>query len=299
MAYEPHPHCLTPPDDTVVWRFVDLAKLLDLLENGQLWFSRADLLEDPREGRLTDSERRQVRITHEDPEDQIRRYESIRQDFYVNCWYAGETESMAMWKLFHNGGYAFAIRSTIGAIKKTLTHEEGPVFAGRIQYLDWAESSSLPNNAIGMMVRKSRSYGHESEVRLVIWAALWRLPSIRVEVETEQRNTTPSSSAIDIARVANDMADALRAASPTLEVPSDQYRRICGDAILKSVQRAEFEAKPTGMPVRIDSKSLVTELIVGPDVPNWVFELVKSLSLRYGLVAPISWSSLKSVEKHR
>jgi hypothetical protein len=218
MPYEQHPNCLTPPDDTVVWRFVDLAKLLDLLVNRQLWFARADVLEDPREGRLTDFERMQIRIAHKDPEDQIRRHESSRQDFYVNCWYAADIESMAMWKLYHNGGYAFAIGSTIGAIKKTLTDSEGPVFIGRIQYLDWAQSASLSNNVIGMMVRKSQSYGHESEVRLVIWAPLWLVPN----AVTEQQNTPPPGLAIDIGRVANEMADALRAASPTFDVPSDR-----------------------------------------------------------------------------
>jgi hypothetical protein len=100
MAYEPHLNCRTPPDDWVVRRFVDLAKFLDLLEKKQLWFCRADLLEDPREGRLTEFERMQIRKSREDTENLIRRYESFREEFYVNCWYAGEDESMAMWKLY-------------------------------------------------------------------------------------------------------------------------------------------------------------------------------------------------------
>ena len=92
------------------------------------------------------------------------------------------------------------------------------------------------------------------------------------------------------------MADALRAASPTLDVPPEQYRKICMDAIAGTLARAELKGKPVGKPVGIAPSSLVTQLVVGPEVPTWIFELVKSLLLRYGFATPISWSSLKGVD---
>jgi hypothetical protein len=237
MAYETHAHCQTPPDDTVVRRFVDLAKFLDLLENKHLWFHRADLLEDPREGRLTDLERTQIREAHDDPENLIRRYESFREEFYVNCWYVGEDESMAMWKLFGDSGCSLAMGSTIGTIKKILTHVPCPVFVGKVDYLNWNQSSSGVGNAIGMMVRKSRAYLHENEVRLVIFAPLWQRPSGDAPGESDQPNTAAPSRAIHIGRVMNQMAAALKAVSPTLEMPPDELRRICIEAILRSAGR--------------------------------------------------------------
>lgn len=46
MAYEEHPFCTTPPDDTAVWRYTDFVKFADLLEHQRLWLSRADTLDD-------------------------------------------------------------------------------------------------------------------------------------------------------------------------------------------------------------------------------------------------------------
>ncbi|MFN8224152.1 MAG: hypothetical protein U0R50_13000 [Gaiellales bacterium] len=47
-----HPVFNAPPDDTVVWRYIDLAKLISLLDHRALYFARADTLGDPHEGAL-------------------------------------------------------------------------------------------------------------------------------------------------------------------------------------------------------------------------------------------------------
>jgi hypothetical protein len=60
MRYELHPNLMTPPDDTIVWRYMEFAKFVDLLENG-LRFCRTDKLDDPREGRFTDAELEHLR----------------------------------------------------------------------------------------------------------------------------------------------------------------------------------------------------------------------------------------------
>jgi hypothetical protein len=44
MPYEKHPIYLTPPDDTVIWRYMDFARFVQLLDFRELWFARADTL---------------------------------------------------------------------------------------------------------------------------------------------------------------------------------------------------------------------------------------------------------------
>jgi hypothetical protein len=61
MGYESHPNLVTPPDGTVVLRYVDFWKFVDLLENQRLWFTRADRLDDPREGDMTEAELKKIR----------------------------------------------------------------------------------------------------------------------------------------------------------------------------------------------------------------------------------------------
>jgi hypothetical protein len=101
---------------------------------------------------------------------------------------------------------------------------------------------------------------------------------------------------MNVGRVASQMADALRRASPTSDVPSDQLRRICIEAILRSASREILEGKRPGMRVPVEPNELVMKLIVGPDVPDWVLELLRSIPLRYGLDAPVRWSDLKGVD---
>ena len=60
MSYQSHPHCETPPDDAVIWRYTDFLKFSAMLANKGLWCSRADLLGDWREGRFTAEEERQL-----------------------------------------------------------------------------------------------------------------------------------------------------------------------------------------------------------------------------------------------
>jgi hypothetical protein len=42
-----------PPAETRVWRYMDFVKFVAMLEHGGLYFSRADLLDDPFEGTFT------------------------------------------------------------------------------------------------------------------------------------------------------------------------------------------------------------------------------------------------------
>lgn len=56
MPFDLHPLLNTPPDDTVLWRYMSLSRFIGLLEYQKLWLSRMDLFEDPLEGTFTDVE---------------------------------------------------------------------------------------------------------------------------------------------------------------------------------------------------------------------------------------------------
>jgi hypothetical protein len=56
MPYEFHANLRTPPNDTVLWRYMDFAKFIQMIESKSLWFTRLDQLEDPLEGGHTDAE---------------------------------------------------------------------------------------------------------------------------------------------------------------------------------------------------------------------------------------------------
>lgn len=175
MSYEFHPRLTVPPDDTVVWRFMDFPKFLQLLETSSLWFSRADVFEDPFEASFTDGEL--AHLTSQGgaaAEQHIQRAmlpmaAYMQTTSFVNCWRGGRDESMAMWDLYGKASGSVAIKSTLGRLKRIAESAAQKIFIGQVRYIDWQEAP-FDNNLVVMSVRKGLSYRHESEIRLLIWA---------------------------------------------------------------------------------------------------------------------------------
>ena len=130
-----------PEGNAVLWRYMDLAKLLALVSSRGLLFSALDTLGDRFEGQWSDrtfelirerdelwisdrgdhvvvEDKRQdqrLEFQREDPtwsvEDTINhwdrtiRAETSRRATFVNCWYQEAEESEAMWKLFAGEKY--------------------------------------------------------------------------------------------------------------------------------------------------------------------------------------------------
>lgn len=169
-----------PEDDSVIWRFLDLAKFISLLKDKALFMTRADKFEDQFEGAvcsLNDSAKYDEALTEYYSglfegkvvpdkliEDEHKVNQLIRMNSYINCWYEGEHESMAMWKLYASGNEAkgVAIKTTVGRLKKAIGHL---VEIGRIDYIDYSKEWPNVNEALW---RKRLSFEYEHEVRIRI-----------------------------------------------------------------------------------------------------------------------------------
>src|SRR6266704_1536349 len=113
--HQKHSVTKLPADlDSPIWRYVDIAKFLDLLSTSQHYFARADNLSDPFEGSwpLLGIERRRKRYT----EDSEATFNYAGREFvggtYLNCWHLSPHESAAMWNLYSGASKGIAIRST-------------------------------------------------------------------------------------------------------------------------------------------------------------------------------------------
>lgn len=169
MPYEFHPDLRTPPNKTVLWRYMDFARFVEMIESQSLWFSRVDQLEDPLEGTHTDAELAGIRknLKKERAEQLIRVVRSGRTDIFVNCWRAGTAESLAMWDLFGKGSGVVAVKSTVGLLKRVVADYAEAVYISQLRYVDWSDSHGLDNVLVACS-RKDLSYKHESEVRAMI-----------------------------------------------------------------------------------------------------------------------------------
>jgi hypothetical protein len=55
------------------------------------------------------------------------------------------------------------------------------------------------------------------------------------------------------------------------------------------------KSKPRGLAMPVDLAALIRSVVVGPEAPDWFFHLVKDISGRYGLNAPVRRSKLAYV----
>jgi hypothetical protein len=261
---------------------MNLIKFLSLLNKG-IWLQRLNLLGDPREGELTESEMRELRERDASRADGIRGfYNSVRWHSFVSCWYAGLPESMAMWDLYGGEG-AVAVRSTIGHLKQALITEFRKVYIGRVQYLDWTKDARSPSsNILSFFVRKAAAYKHESEVRLVVWDPTleWQNVESRLQRSDDLRNATDA------------MAEAIKTRDISRAFPVEDLKRICGNSLDLWDERSRRQKMPAGFHLGTKFDDVADEVVIGPKVPVWVAGLIRELMGKYGSQRPVKGSEL-------
>jgi hypothetical protein len=160
-----------PPPEAQLWRFMDLAKLVSMLDHSALYFPVLASLNDELEG---SSPRPPQTATDEE---RLRAYDTWQYNrtvLFVNCWHQSDDESAAMWALYGNQGVA--VRTTFGLLSKAV-HQcpsanpvpDLTVVGGMVDYLSPDETSPLAgaSNPIADALRKLRWYDYEKEVRLI------------------------------------------------------------------------------------------------------------------------------------
>lgn len=168
-----HPCFPQPADKSVrVWRYLDLAKFIWLLEKRKLYFSRLDLLNDPHEGTtprllamLRDQQFREFggeKLVAVIPN--INR--QTRRSLYVSCWHMGSTESEAMWRLYCPNDSGVAIQTTYQKLVESVDSDPH-CYIGAVTYIDYETQGFPLNNAYYPVMHKRISFAHEQEVRLV------------------------------------------------------------------------------------------------------------------------------------
>ena len=121
----------TPPNDvnSKIWRYMDISKLLSLLEEEKLYFNRANNFEDPSEGKYPPPNQEILKNWIDGGQDVNKKRWSyllksgntvIRSTVGINCWHINKHESMAMWKLYSMKDQGIAITSTYIKLKDSI-----------------------------------------------------------------------------------------------------------------------------------------------------------------------------------
>lgn len=177
MTYQEHPSFRTPPLERKLWRYMDLAKYLALLDTSSLYFVRPDMFDDPVEGYHPEAN---ARLRHEflaqfsGDTDQTREAEAFiaspsqildaRKRVAVNCWHQSKIESHALWRIY-GAPLGVAIETTVSQLIEALSAEPRPVHIGMVRYVTY-ERVLIDFDHWAPFLCKRKSFAHEREVRL-------------------------------------------------------------------------------------------------------------------------------------
>lgn len=185
----------SPNGNSSLWRYMDLAKFIQLIASKTLFFAPADSFDDPFEGAkgivsrkgewddfYIDFFRKAIatvpevdakNLTKDEIEVNAKRLlselnmsgEYDRKHTFISCWHENEFESEAMWKLYSaNYRNAVAVKTTAAHLYEALG-KDPRIDIGRVKYIDFNKRFSSIN---GPYWYKRKSFEYEREVRAVM-----------------------------------------------------------------------------------------------------------------------------------
>ena len=158
------------PEDpnTIVWKYLDLSKFLDLLLSKKLFMSRSDKFEDQYEGTFSEPTFEEIRKLSIDNPDFLNYYKTHREKVAISSWHINEYESFAMWQIFTQNSEGLAIQSTIGRLQKALQPEEHfQQYIGEVNYIDYKKEYIPFDDLFFPLLYKRKSFQYEREVRII------------------------------------------------------------------------------------------------------------------------------------
>ncbi|WP_367773921.1 hypothetical protein AB3G33_07850 [Flavobacterium sp. WC2421] len=159
---------LTEDLDTIVWKYLDLSKFLDLLMSKKLFMSRSDKFEDQYEGTFSEPTYEEIKRLSIDNPDFLKYYKTHREKVAISSWHINEYESFAMWQIFTQNSEGLAIQSTIGRLQNALGSENNyKQYIGEVNYIDYKKEYIPFDDMFFPFLFKRKSFQYEREVRII------------------------------------------------------------------------------------------------------------------------------------
>jgi hypothetical protein len=255
-----------------IWRYMDFAKFVDLLDKQALFFPRATLFNDAYEGSVSNETVRSrpeiidkiILGFEKEIQNSLRKTMASKCEFqslerrwardwtYISCWHKNDHESAAMWSLYASSNQAVAIQSTFDRLYNCLEPRKVPPFGepilGLVSYIDYEKEIIPQNFYLSEFFCKRKSFSHEEEIRAVIQ----ELPLIPRELDKEGE-----------------------------VIISEEY--IIND--YKPIEGKSFE---------INVNNLIERIYVAPTAPKWFFDLTVKVLKKYGFNKEVRHSSLEN-----
>lgn len=173
--YKRH-HLLKQPEDSrqKLWHYLKYEGLLQIINDGSLYFSHTTKIKDKWEGLLTDKTKEKLfkaeYIKYGNAiaaNSSIEDYEEHKNSFYVNCWHMNDHESYLMWKVYGDRGCA--IQTNYERLVASFEDEPPEINGGVISYIDYERDCFPIGNVFSSVSYKDLPYIDEKEFRLLYW----------------------------------------------------------------------------------------------------------------------------------
>jgi hypothetical protein len=167
--YFNNPNIKLPQDsDTIVWKYLDLSKFLDLLLSQKLFMSRSDKFEDQYEGTFSEPTFEEIKKLSINNPDFLNYYKIHREKVAISSWHINEYESFAMWQIFTQNSEGLAIQSTIKRLQDALIPEKNyKQYIGEVNYIDYKKEYIPFDDMFFPFLFKRKSFQYEREVRII------------------------------------------------------------------------------------------------------------------------------------
>ncbi len=162
----------------MLWRYMDLAKLVSLFSTSALYLCKLAHLEDHFEGQLPKAVEKRMEaefnakwapvLAPNNPPTTGHHpihwsSELIRSTTYVSCWCLQNEESAAMWRIY-GGDTGVAVRTRYDTLAEALPSD---VYMGQVLYFDPATDEMPGDDALIWAMSKRHFFKHENECRIV------------------------------------------------------------------------------------------------------------------------------------
>ncbi|HCQ11696.1 hypothetical protein [Flavobacterium sp.] len=189
--YKNNPNITLPEDpNTIVWKYLDLSKFLDLLLSRKLFMSRSDKFEDQYEGTFSEPTYEEIKKLSVNNPEFLNYYKSHREKVVISSWHINEYESFAMWQIFTQNSEGLAIQSTIGRLQKAMDVEKDfNQYIGEVNYIDYKKEYIPFDDMFFPFLFKRKSFQYEREVRIIADLSEQEIKindGLKIEVDIDQ-----------------------------------------------------------------------------------------------------------------
>ena len=181
---------LSENPDTVIWKYLDLSKFVDLLLYKKLFMSRSDKFEDQYEGTFSEPTYEEIKKLAKDNPNFLDNYKTHRKNVVISSWHINEYESFAMWQIFTQKNEGLAIQSTLGKLQKALdVDSDFEQYIGEVNYIDYKKEYIPFENTFFPFLFKRKSFQYEREVRVISDVTKFNLEidnGLKIDVNLEE-----------------------------------------------------------------------------------------------------------------